>query len=141
MPDRVVLGAWQEHGIEDFYIRQAHGGGGIIYNTGNEAWHKLAGIGDEATRRRVQWEVNQRFLQQQMDEGVPRIEYVSADLDEITKTRFKNYLFDEVVDDFIRNEKFSVDNVRITFRELEVLYMRDQVKGYKLVGSSWVKLP
>lgn len=143
VPDRVVLGAWDEAGVKDFYIRQAHPDGGIFYATGEEVWDALNdNITDLVIRRQTQWGVNQRFLQQQIDAGVPRVEYASSDFDDIL-TRFHGQKYDDIVADFTQHGISQVDRRRISFRELEVLYLRDNAGrfGYDLIDNTWVKRP
>ncbi|MCB0079070.1 MAG: WXG100 family type VII secretion target [Anaerolineales bacterium] len=139
--DRVVLGKWKQNGIEDFYIREAADGGGIVYSTGNEAWQALDHISDPVVRRHAQWEVNRSFLQQQMDGGVPRIEYVSDDMGRILSD-YSATSYDDAVQFFEQGRVGPTGDV-VRFRELELLYLRDNAArlGYELVDDVWIKRP
>jgi uncharacterized protein YukE len=73
-PDRVVLGKFD--GPEGGYIGEARSHGGIYFDTGDPTWGALTrGFGPEEERGLV-WQVNESFLRNQMESGVPRIEYV-----------------------------------------------------------------
>jgi uncharacterized protein YukE len=76
-PDRVVLGKF--NGPEGGYIGEARGNGGIYFDTGDPTWDALTqgfGPGEE---KGLVWQVNESFLRNQMESGVPRIEYVLPD--------------------------------------------------------------
>jgi uncharacterized protein YukE len=76
-PDRVVLGKF--NGPEGGYIGDARGNGGIYFDTGDPTWDALTqgfGPGEE---KGLVWQVNESFLRNQMESGVPRIEYVLPD--------------------------------------------------------------
>lgn len=139
LPERVVLGRWRDGGVDGYYIRQAHGPGGIVYSTGDDVWRNLDNIADPIVRRQTQWDVNRSFLQQQIDSGVPRIEYVSSDFDNILTT-YKGQSYTQVMDDFI-NGRPNVMGNDIRFGDLEILYLRDNASrfGYDFIDNAWVK--
>src|SRR5581483_4764400 len=73
-PDRVVLGKFL--GPEDGYIGEARGQSGIYYDTSNPVWDAFTEGLNDTQARGLAWQVNEQFLRGQMENGVPRIEYV-----------------------------------------------------------------
>lgn len=116
--DRVVLGKWD--GQDGGYIGEARHNGGIYFDTGDATWNALE-QGLEATQSKaLGWQVNEQFLRTQMENHVPRIEYVLPDgfdsVDQVARVR------------------------RETFSALEINYLNDNAAlfGYERVGNSWV---
>jgi uncharacterized protein YukE len=117
-PDRVVLGKWE--GYDAGYIGEARGHGGIYYDTGTETWKAITdGLTDTQTQD-LGWQVNEAFLREQMENRVPRIEYVLPDgfnsVDEVARMR------------------------RETFSALEINWLDRNAAnfGYRRVGNAWV---
>ena len=134
-----MLGAWDDAGEKAYYIRQAYPDGGIVFSTGDDAWRALEVITDPVVERQTRWALNRRFLEQQMDAGVGRFEYVSSDFNDIL-TRYSGQSYDDVLNDFVKYGENSKGQ-RISYRELELLYLRDNASrlGYDLVDTTWVK--
>jgi hypothetical protein len=66
--DRVVLGKFE--GIEDGYIGEARGHGGIYFDTGQDVWSTMTqGLSTEDGNA-LGWQVNENFLRSQMESGV-----------------------------------------------------------------------
>ena len=117
-PDRVVLGKWE--GQDDGYIGEARGNGGIYYDTGDDAWDALTYGLSESDKTALTWQVNEHFLQNQMENGVPRIEYVLGQYSSIENVLLK------------RQGSFSA-------MEIEFLNDNAPLYGYRRVGNAWVK--
>jgi uncharacterized protein YukE len=117
-PDRVVLGKWD--GQQGGYIGEARGNGGIFFDTGNPAWKALAYGLDETQEQAVVWPVNEQFLRTQMENHVPRIEYVLPDgynsVEEVAR---------------LRRESYSAF-------EINFLNQNAAKYGYQRVGNEWV---
>ncbi|MGV0872046.1 hypothetical protein [Mycolicibacterium sp. XJ879] len=118
MADRVVLGKWD--GLEGGYIGEARNNGGIYFDTGDRAWNAIGhGLSDEQTRS-IAWQVNEQFLLIQLQNGVPRIDYVLPGG------------FDSV-------EQVAAVQRR-SFSALEINFLKENAEqfGYKQYGNSWV---
>jgi hypothetical protein len=63
------------------------------------------------------WETNERFLRNQLEEGLPRIDLVGESIEHI--------------------ERHAVGTAR--WKEIQFLKETAQEYGYELVGNSWVK--
>jgi hypothetical protein len=117
-PDRVVLGKWD--GQQGGYIGEARGNGGIFFDTGNPAWKALTYGLDETREQAVVWPVNEQFLRTQMENHVPRIEYVLPDgydsVEEVAR---------------LRRESYSAF-------EINFLNQNAAKYGYQRVGNEWV---
>jgi len=117
-PERVVLGKWE--GQDGGYIGEARSNGGIYYDTGDDAWDALTyGLG-ESDNAPLTWQVNQHFLENQMENGVPRIEYVLGQYSSIEDVLLK------------RQGSFSA-------MEIEFLNDNAPLYGYRRIGNAWVK--
>lgn len=120
--DRVVLGRWD--GQDGGYIGEArHNGGGIYFDTGDEAWNAVeAGLGKEDAKS-LGWQVNEQFLRTQMENGVGRIDYL-----------LDHDLYDSL-------EDMAVDRAG-SFSQMEVEFLSKHAPsyGYERVGDSWVKV-
>lgn len=73
-PDRVVLGKWD--GQDGGYIGEARNNGGIYFDTGDETWNAVGRGLDDASSRSLGWQVNEQFLRAQLENRVPRVDYV-----------------------------------------------------------------
>lgn len=117
-PDRVVLGKFGTY--EGGYIGEARAHGGIYFDTGDPTWKALTmGIG-ETQQQSLVWPVNERFLRTQMEEQVPRIEFVLPEG------------FDSVE---------QLANVqRRSYSALEINFLKDNAAafGYEQRGNVWV---
>jgi hypothetical protein len=112
--DRVVLGKWADGGG---YVGEASGNGGIWYQTPPDTYPIL---GKDAA-----WETNQAFLRQQMQSGVPKLEFTGMDID-------------------AEMEKFaSVPPESLPARVKEIQFLQDNAASYAYTqqGNSFVKLP
>jgi hypothetical protein len=118
-PDRVVLGKWEE-GYDAGYIGEARAHGGIYYDTGPETWKALAEGLSDSDKTALAWPVNEQFLRTQMENGVPRIEYVLGDYSSIEDVLLK------------RQGSFSA-------KEIEFLADIAPSYGYQRIGNAWVK--
>ncbi|MGE2736647.1 hypothetical protein [Mycolicibacterium vaccae] len=117
--DRVVLGKWD--GEDGGYIGEARANGGIYYDTGPESWDNLTvGLSREQVTD-LGWQVNERFLRTQLENGVARIEY-------ILDGRYRS-LEDVLIE---RPGSFSA-------MEIEYLTEHAPQYGYQRIGSSWIK--
>lgn len=116
--DRVVLGKWD--GQEGGYIGEARNSGGIFFDTGDDTWAAMENGLGESQKRALGWQVNEQFLRTQLENHVPRIEYVLPD-------GFSSV--DEVA--MVRRESFSA---------LEINYLIDNAEnfGYQRIGNAWV---
>jgi hypothetical protein len=116
--DRVVLGKWD--GQDGGYIGEARHSGGIYFDTGDPTWNALERGLDATQAKALGWQVNEQFLRTQMENHVPRIDYVLPDgfdsVDQVAR---------------VRRESFSA---------LEINYLNDNAAlfGYERVGNSWV---
>ncbi|WP_297593835.1 hypothetical protein [Mycobacterium sp.] len=117
-PDRVVLGKFD--GYEGGYIGEARGHGGVYFDTGDPTWDALTGGLGDTQERSLVWQVNERFLRTQMENGVPRIEYV------LPKG------FDSV-------EQLA-EVQRRSYSALEINFLKDVAGayGYEQHGNAWV---
>lgn len=117
-PDRVVLGRFD--GQDSGYIGEARRNGGIYFDTGGRAWDALTSGLAEVPAKHLAWQPNAAFLRQQMEERVPRFEYLLPDgfrsVDELASVR------------------------RETFSAFEINYMDQNAAafGYERVGNSWI---
>lgn len=118
-PDRVVLGRF--HGLEDGYIGEARGRGGIYFSTGDPAWDAITYGLDRTEERKLIWPVNEQFLRGQMEQGIPRIEYV---LDEGYSS----------IEEVLQKHPGSY-----SASEIEFLTEHAADYGYRRVGNVWVK--
>ncbi|MGE2731866.1 hypothetical protein ACQI4F_20550 [Mycolicibacterium vaccae] len=117
--NRVVLGKWD--GEDGGYIGEARANGGIYYDTGPESWDNLTvGLSREQVTD-LGWQVNERFLRTQLENGVARIEY-------ILDGRYQS-LADVLIE---RPGSFSA-------MEIEYLTEHAPQYGYTRIGSSWIK--
>ncbi|PQM54016.1 hypothetical protein C5U48_01285 [Mycolicibacter virginiensis] len=117
-PDRVVLGKFD--GQEGGYIGEARGHGGIYFDTGDRTWHALTnGFGD-TQQRGVAWQVNKQFLRAQMEEGVPRIEYV-------------------IPEGYTSVEQLAVED-RLSYSAAEINFLKEYAAqyGYQQYGNVWL---
>ena len=106
---RVVLGPYGADGV---YIKEALDNGGIFYHTPPGTWEALG------ESKELAWSVNEQFLREQLENGIPRIDFVGETISEAKAATG-------------------------TFRSMEVTFL-DEVAtsyGYKLMGNSWVKIP
>jgi hypothetical protein len=117
-PDRVVLGKFE--GQEDGYIGEARGYGGIYYDTGGETWDAMTYGLSDTDQTALAWQVNEHFLRSQMENGVPRIEYVLGQYPSIEEVLLK------------RQGSFSA-------KEIEFLTDNAPAYGYRRIGNAWVK--
>lgn len=116
--DRVVLGKWD--GQDGGYIGEARNNGGIYYDTGPDTWDAIGSGLDEAQVKNLGWQVNEQFLRTQLENGVPRIEYVLPDgFDSVEQVARE------------RRESFSA-------AEINFLKENAAAYGYKQYGNSWV---
>lgn len=117
-PDRVVLGKWD--GQDGGYIGEARANGGIYYDTGGQPWDALTSGLNELQKQILGWQPNEAFLRQQMENHVPRIEYVLPDgfnsVDEVAR---------------VRRETFSAF-------EINFLDQNGAEFGYRRIGNAWV---
>jgi uncharacterized protein YukE len=117
-PERVVLGKFQNY--EDGYIGDARGHGGIYFDTGDPTWDVFTQGLSDTQERGLAWQVNEQFLRGQMEDGVPRIEYVLPDG------------FDSV-------EQLA-EVQRRSFSALEINFLKENAEAYGYVqdGNAWV---
>lgn len=113
--DRVVLGPWKPGNAPDYarsYVAQAKSGAGIWFETPDGMY---AVLGKERT-----WQVNEAFLRQQLERGVPRIEYVG-----------------ESIADVLRPENAG----RASYKELRYLLENAEKYGYTFdpIKGVWTK--
>ncbi|UVO13952.1 hypothetical protein NM962_07795 [Mycobacterium sp. SVM_VP21] len=117
-PVRVVLGKFD--GQEGGYIGEARGHGGIYFDTGDRAWHALTnGFGD-TQQRGLAWQVNKQFLRAQMEEGVPRIEYV-------------------IPEGYTSVEQLAVED-RLSYSAAEINFLKENAAqyGYQQYENVWL---
>jgi uncharacterized protein YukE len=120
-PDRVVLGKFD--GYEDGYIGEAREHGGIYFDTGQDIWTRMGEGFSRADSNALGWEVNESFLRTQMENGVPRIDYV------VDPSAYSSV--EEVL--AMRPDSFSAK---------EITFLKDygELYGYQQVGHSWVRV-
>ncbi|WP_165796325.1 hypothetical protein [Mycobacterium ahvazicum] len=117
-PDRVVLGKFG--GPEGGYIGEARAAGGIYFDTGDSTWKALTVGLSESQEQGLAWQVNERFLRTQMENGVPRIEF-------------------RLPEGFDSVEQLA--NVqRRSYSALEINFLKDNAAafGYEQRGNVWV---
>ena len=116
--DRVVLGKWD--GQDGGYIGEARHNGGIYFDTGDDVWKAVEGGLDSGPAKVLGWQVNEQFLQAQMERGVARIEYILPDgfdsVDQVAR---------------VRRESFSA-------MEINFLNAHASEFGYAREGNAWV---
>jgi hypothetical protein len=117
-PDRVVLGKWK--GQDSGYIGEARDNGGIYFDTGDPTWDAMADGLEQPAEHAVAWPVNEHFLRTQMENHVPRIEYVLPDG------------FDSV-------DQLALQR-RETYSAMEINFLNQHAAefGYRRVGNQWV---
>jgi WXG100 family type VII secretion target len=115
--DRVVLGPWKgfdDAAYDSSYIAQAKSGGGRWFETPDGMYDAL---GRDSNKM---WQVNESFLRQQLESGVPRIEYVGENMADVLKPANAN---------------------RMSYKELS--YLRDNAAdfGYRFdpAAQAWIK--
>jgi uncharacterized protein YukE len=120
-PDRVVLGKFD--GYEDGYIGEARDHGGIYFDTGQDIWNRMGEGFSREDSNALGWEVNESFLRTQMENGVPRIDYV------VDPSAYSSV--EEVL--AMRPDSFSAK---------EITFLKDygELYGYQQVGDSWVRV-
>ena len=117
--DRVVLGNWE--GDEGGYIGEARSNGGIYYDTGDDAWKALTEGLSDSDQTALTWQVNQHFLENQMENHVGRIDYM---LDH---------------DEYSSLEDMAEDRAT-SFSAMEVNFLNENAAayGYERAGDSWI---
>ncbi|MBU1426195.1 MAG: DUF637 domain-containing protein [Gammaproteobacteria bacterium] len=115
--DRVVLGKWE--GNYEGYVGDAKLNGGIWYQTDKGVWEKMTNGLTDAEKVTVAWKVNESFLKQQLQAGIPRFEFVG-----------------EPIVNTLANPA-----VASSFRVREIQYLSQEAPkwGYVREGNSWVK--
>jgi hypothetical protein len=111
---RVVLGNWD--GTAGGYVAEAERNGGFYFMTDENFYSTLLKFGDESFAASKSWEVNQAFLVQQLERGIPRFD--------ITKEGLK--------------KAFGSEPGAIR-KEIDFLSKYAPKFGYQRVGSSWIK--
>jgi hypothetical protein len=117
-PDRVVLGKFD--GYEGGYIGEARGHGGVYFDTGDPTWDALTGGLGDTQERSLVWQVNERFLRTQMENGVPRIEYHLP-------PQFSSV-----------EELMALDADSFSAKEIAFLKSNAEAYGYRQIGNTWV---
>lgn len=117
--DRVVLGKYD--GYDGGYIGAARHDGGIFYDTGPEAWQSIERGLSRPDANELGWRVNEQFLRTQLENGVPRIDYL---------VDYRHFSSVEDVQ-LLRPDSFSA-------KEIDFLQTHASRYGYKQVGDSWV---
>ena len=107
--DRVVLGKWIDGGG---YVREGVDSGAIYFQTLPGVWDGLGKNADLA------WLANERFLIEQLEAGVPRIDFVGESIEEARRA--------------FRTTRW---------REIRFLDEQATAYGYELIGNSWIKVP
>lgn len=120
-PDRVVLGKWA--GDDAGYIGEARHNGGIYYDTGNDTWNAIGHGLSKTDADALGWQVNEQFLVTQMENGIPRIDYV------VEGTRFSS------IEDVLRADPNS-----FSAKEIKYLIENAPAYGYERIGDSWVRV-
>jgi len=120
-PDRVVLGKFE--GLEDGYIGEARGHGGIYFDTSQDVWSTMTqGLSTEDGNA-LGWQMNENFLRTQMENGLSRIDYV------VDPSAYSS------VEDVLALRPGSISAQEITFlKDYGELY------GYQQDGDSWVRV-
>jgi hypothetical protein len=118
--NRVVLGKWD--GLDGGYIGEARNNGGIYYDTGDDAWSAIGHGLNKPEADALGWQVNEQFLKAQLENGVPRIDYV------VQGTRFSS------VEDVVRTDPNS-----FSAKEIKYLMQNAPLYGYERIGDSWVR--
>ncbi|TDZ43953.1 WXG100 family type VII secretion target [Mycobacteroides franklinii] len=119
-PDRVVLGKWA--GDDAGYIGEARHNGGIYYDTGGDAWNAIGNGLSRSDADALGWQVNEQFLKTQMENGIPRIDYVTEG------TKFSG------IADVLRMDPNS-----FSAKEIKYLIENAPTYGYQRIGDSWVR--
>lgn len=119
-PDRVVLGKWA--GDDAGYIGEARHNGGIYYDTGGDAWNAIGNGLSRSDADALGWQVNEQFLKTQMENGIPRIDYVTEG------TKFSG------IADVLRMDPNS-----FSAKEIKYLIENAPAYGYQRIGDSWVR--
>jgi hypothetical protein len=119
--DRVVLGKWD--GPDGGYIGEARHNGGIYYDTGGETWDAIGRGLDKPDANALGWQVNEQFLKTQLENGIPRIDYV------VEGTRFSS------IEDVVRTDPNS-----FSAKEIAYLMQNAPAYGYERIGNSWVRI-
>ncbi|NNE64669.1 MAG: hypothetical protein HKN34_11350, partial [Gammaproteobacteria bacterium] len=112
---RVVLGQWKESGG---YIEEARENGGIWFETPPEFFGVLSSSLDKSKLVKKAWVVNEKFLEQQLINGVPKFE-----------------LHGETIENVLLNRPDS-----FTAREIKYLEKNAKNYGYKREDNSWIKV-
>ncbi|MDM2643337.1 hypothetical protein PP633_01660 [Mycobacteroides abscessus] len=120
-PDRVVLGKWA--GDDAGYIGEARHNGGIYYDTGGDAWNAIGNGLSRSDADALGWQVNEQFLKTQMENGIPRIDYVTEG------TKFSG------IADVLRMDPNS-----FSAKEIKYLIENAPTYGYQRIGDSWVRV-
>lgn len=112
--DRVVLGKWEQNGG---YIAEAQRNGGVWYETGPGVYDELTrGLSSDEARRAA-WQVNEQFLDSQLERGVGRIELTGESIQEVLTSRPDSF----------------------TAMEIDYLSRNAAKYGYVREGNAWVK--
>ncbi|WP_255485959.1 endonuclease [Mycobacteroides sp. LB1] len=119
-PDRVVLGKWA--GDDAGYIGEARHNGGIYYDTGGDAWNAIGNGLSRTDADALGWQVNEQFLKTQMQNGIPRIDYV------VEGSKFSS------IQDVLRTDPNS-----FSAKEIKYLMQNAPAYGYERIGDSWVR--
>lgn len=118
-PERVVLGRFD--GQEGGYIGEARGHGGIYFDTGSPTWDAITNGLLKPEANDLTWQVNENFLRGQMENGVPRIDYI-LDHNEYSS-----------LEDMAEDRATSFSAMEINF-----LNQNAAAYGYERVGDSWI---
>ncbi len=110
--NRLVLGKWDKMEDGGGYVKEALDNGGIFLDTGSEISKLLDENGIEF------WVINEKFLENQLESGVERIDFVSGDIWDVLAKDPKSY----------------------RAKEIQWLLENAPKKGYELVGNSWIKI-
>jgi len=113
--DRVVLGRWAENGG---YIGEARTNGGTWYETDSSFFPKLTEGLDETVGRTKAWNVNEQFLQSQLEKGVGRLDLHGETITEVLVNRPNSF----------------------TAMEIKYLVKNAEAYGYTRIDNSWVKV-
>jgi hypothetical protein len=99
------------------YAGEAERHGGIYFQMPSGAYDAIAKDLDPAVGRSLVWAVNRRFLIQQMQNGVPRIDFV------------------------IERTEHALTNFPASYRAQEIRFLDSfaHIYGYERQGSSWVR--
>ncbi len=118
-PTRVALGKWEKAGAGG-YIDDAKAGGGVWYETPEGSY---AVIGKDAA-----WETNVAFLRQQLESGIPKLEFTNIKIDK------------ELAIEAERLAKGG-DPLATPARVKEIQFLEANAPsyGYQRVGNSFIK--